>query len=63
MFVGVRSVQIAGAKIGTPYALLDLQGRVLQKGRVESANFNIAVPQSGSYLVRINRQTKRVDVK
>ena len=61
--VNFRSLQIAGAKVGTSYALLDLQGRVLQKGRVESANFNIAVPQSGSYLVRINKQTKRVDVK
>ena len=60
---GFRNVQIAGAKAGSTYALLDLQGRVLQKGRVESANFNIAVPQSGSYLVRINRQIKRVDVK
>ena len=61
--VGFRNVQIAGAKVGSAYALLDLQGRILQKGRVESANFNIAVPQSGSYLVRINKQTKRVDVK
>ena len=60
---GFRNVQIAGAKAGSTYALLDLQGRILQKGRVESANFNIAVPQSGSYLVRINKQTKRVDVK
>ena len=61
--VGFRNLQIAGAKVGSAYVLLDLQGRVLQKGRVESANFNIAVPQSGSYLVRINKQTKRVDVK
>ena len=61
--VGFRNVQIAGAKVGSAYALLDLQGRILQKGRVESANFNIAVSQSGSYLVRINKQTKRVDVK
>ena len=60
---GFRNVQIAGAKVGSTYALLDLQGRVLQKGRVESANFNIAVPQSGSYLVRINKQTTRIDVK
>ena len=63
VFVGVRSVQIAGAKIGTPYALLDMQGRVLQKGHVQFANFSISVPQSGSYLVRINKQTKRIDVK
>jgi len=61
--IGFRSVQIAGAKVGSTYALLDLQGRVLQKGRIESANFNIAVPQSGSYLVRINKQTTPVNVK
>ena len=58
-----RNIQFSAAPVGATYALLDLQGRVLQKGRVESANFNIAVPQSGSYLVRINKQTKRVDVK
>ena len=61
--VELRSMQISGVRIGSSYALLDMQGRVLQKGRVESANFSIVAPCGGRYLVRIGTQTKRVDVK
>lgn len=61
--VGLRRVQISGAKIGASYVLLDMQGRVLQKGRVESANFNVAVPNAGQYFVRIDNQIRSVNVK
>jgi hypothetical protein len=61
--VYARTIQISAAPVGSIYAILDMQGRILQKGRVESANFNIAVSQSGSYLVRIGKQTKRIDIK
>jgi hypothetical protein len=61
--VGFHSVQISGAKVGTSYALLDMQGRVLRRGRVESANFNIAVPNAGQYFVGIDNQIRRVNVK
>jgi len=40
-----------------------MQGRVMKKGRVESANFIIAMPQAGNYLIRIGGKTKRVNVK
>ena len=43
--------------------LLDMQGRVLQKGRVEIANFNIAVANAGRYFVRIGNQIRDVNVK
>ena len=61
--VGFHSVQILSAKVGTSYALLDMQGRVLRKGRIESANFNIAVPNAGRYFVRIGNQIRSVNVK
>ena len=61
--VGFHSVQISSAKVGTSYALLDMQGRVLRKGRVESANFNIAVPNAGQYFVGIDNQIRSVNVK
>lgn len=61
--VGFHSVQISGAKVGTSYALLDMQGRVLRRGRVESANFNIAVPNAGQYFVGIDNQIRSVNVK
>jgi hypothetical protein len=58
-----RSVQISAASIGSTYAILDMQGRVLLSGRVESANFNIAVPNTGNYLVRVGNVTRKVQVK
>ena len=61
--VGIRSVQISSAKIGSSYVLLDMQGRVLRKGRVESANFNIAVQNAGRYFVRIDNQIRNVNVR
>lgn len=58
-----RSIQIFAAPVGSAYAILDLQGRVLKKGRVESANFNIAMSQAGGYLIRIGNRTQRIYVK
>ena len=58
-----RNIQISAAPIGSTYAILDMQGRVLKNGRVESVNFNIAIPQAGNYLVRIGGKTQVVNVK
>lgn len=58
-----RNVQIANAKIGSVYALLDMQGRVLLKGRVGSTDFNISAPRAGAYFVRINDQIKKVNAR
>ena len=58
-----RSIQISAAPKNSTYAVLDMQGRVLLSGRVESANFNIAVPNAGSYLVRVGNVTRKVQVK
>ena len=51
------------ASVGSTYVILDMQGRVLQKDYVKSANFDVAVSRAGSYLVRIGGVTKRVIVK
>ena len=61
--VGSHSVQISGAKVGASYVLLDMQGRVLHKGRVELATFNIAVPNAGHYFVKVGTQIGNVKVK
>ena len=58
-----RDIQISAAPIGKTFALFDMQGRVLQKGYIEVASFNIVVPRSGSYFIRIGNQIKKVDVK
>ena len=58
-----RNIQVSAAPIGSAYAILDMQGRVLKNGRVESVNFNIAIQQAGNYLVRIGGKTQVVNVK
>jgi hypothetical protein len=58
-----RSIQISAAPVGSMYAIADLQGRVLKKGRVESANFNIAMPQAGIYLVRVGSELRKVTIR
>ena len=58
-----RNVQIAGAKVGSVYAILDMQGRVLKKGRVESANFNIPMAMAGNFLVRVGSRTQRISIR
>jgi hypothetical protein len=58
-----RSILVTGAPVGSAYAIFDMQVRVLQKGRVASENFNIAVPWVGGYIVRVGKQTWRIDLK
>ena len=60
--VAGRTIQVAGAQ-GAQYALLDMQGRVIRRGVLESANVSIPVNRSGNYLVRIGDRVKRVSVK
>lgn len=61
--VNSRNIQISAAPVGKAYALLDMQGRVLQKGRVDSANFSIVAPRSGSFFIRIGSQIRIVRIK
>ena len=57
------NIQISAAPIGKTYALIDMQGRILQKGNVESANFNIIAPSVGFYFIRIDNQIRKVNVR
>jgi len=61
--VNSHNILLSGAEIGKSYVLLDMQGCVLQKGRVYSANFNIAVPNAGHYFVKVGSQIRNVVVK
>ena len=57
-----RSIQVAHARVGAAYAVLDLQGGVIMQGRVGAANFNLVMPHSGAYLVRIGREVQKVSL-
>lgn len=58
-----RNLLISGAKVGELYAIFDMQGRILKKGRVESVNFNIPVALAGNYVVKIGHITQHVQIK
>ena len=58
-----RSFRIHAAPVGKPYALFDLQGKVLAKGRVESSEMTILAPRAGSFIVRIGTHTVRMNAK
>lgn len=63
VYIEARNLQISGAKIGVTYTLFDMQGRVLQGGHIKVANFNIALPQSGCYLIQVDNQIRMVNVR
>lgn len=58
-----RSIQVSGSKVGQRFAVLDMQGRVLRSGAVESPNFEVPVSNAGIYMVRVGASTQRIRVK
>jgi len=58
-----RELQVSGARVGASLVLLDLQGRVLRKFRVESVNFAFPVEHAGGYLVRIGNDVRRISIR
>ena len=63
LLVNGRTMQIAGARVGSKMEVFDLQGHRVLTGSVDAANFSVAMPRSGSYLVRIDGQTQNVNIK
>jgi hypothetical protein len=57
-----RSIQIECAVVGTPFAVLDMQGRVLQLGYIQTEHLNLTVARSGTYLVKIGSVKQLVRV-
>ncbi len=58
-----RNFQIHAAPVGKSYALFDLQGKVLARGRVESSEMTLSAPRAGSYIVRVGNRSVRVNAK
>ncbi|MBO7412640.1 MAG: hypothetical protein J6U20_03120 [Fibrobacter sp.] len=58
-----RSVLISGASVGSAYAVLDMQGSVLVKGRVDAVNFSLPINRTGTYLVNVGNQVQAVAIR
>ena len=58
-----RMVEISGLQAGEGYALLDMQGRLLQRGYANNASVTLNVTRPGRYLVRVAGQVHAVTAK
>ena len=58
-----REIQVVNARVGAAYAVLDLQGRIVKQGQIESANFAVMVERAGNYLVRIGSNLQMARLK
>ena len=50
-------------EIATKYAVMDLQGRIVRKGDIRTAETNVPVLSSGSYIVKVGLGTRRVNIR
>ncbi|MBR5411687.1 MAG: hypothetical protein IK114_01415 [Fibrobacter sp.] len=57
-----RMVEISGMPAGEGYALLDMQGRLLQRGYASGASVTLNVARPSRYLVRVAGQVKAVTI-
>ncbi len=62
MALSGQTIRIQGAKVGSFYALVDMQGRVLNSGTVSNKDFTIPVGLGGQYMLKIGDQTQVVRV-
>ena len=58
-----RMVEISGMQAGEDYALMDMQGRLLQRGFASGSVVALRVMQPGRYLIRVAGQTKAVTIR
>ena len=58
-----RMIEISGMQAGEAYALLDMQGRLLQRGYASSTSVSLNVVRSGRYLIRVAGQVKAVTIR
>ncbi|MBR2211325.1 MAG: hypothetical protein IJ896_07690 [Fibrobacter sp.] len=61
--VSENLVRITGAAAGQPFAVLDMQGRVLRSGRVPAAsNLSVYLDRPGVYLVKVGSTVRTVKI-
>ncbi|MCF0216304.1 MAG: T9SS type A sorting domain-containing protein [Fibrobacteraceae bacterium] len=58
-----QAVQISNAKVGTTYAIFDMQGKVITVGQVLGATHSVTIPTKGMYMVRVGSEMKTFSIK
>ena len=57
------NVLVSGAKVGTPYAVFNLLGHVVSRGRLEKQNQMIPLSTAGTYIVKVGNASRKVTTK
>lgn len=58
-----KQIQIYGLERETPYALFDMQGRILRRGTTLTTKVEINVSNNGSYIIKIKNHIRLVKIK
>ena len=61
--VAGRALEISGASIGKALMVFDMQGRIIANEVVTRGTHRIELARPGNYIVRVNNQSVRVNVK
>jgi hypothetical protein len=56
-------IQVLGAKVGSDYAVFNMQGKVVKAGKISGATQGISVANRGTFLVRVDGKIHSVTVK
>ena len=56
-------IQVLGARVGSDYAVFNMQGKVVKTGKISSSTQGIAVANRGTFLVRVDGKIHSVTVK
>ena len=56
-------IQVLGAKVGSDYAVFNMQGKVVKTGKISNTTQGIAVANRGTFLVRVDGKIHSVTVK
>ena len=54
---------VSGARVGTPYAVFNLLGKSIARGRISSQNQIIPVVNAGTYVVKVGKSSRSIVVK
>ena len=61
--VNGRSLEISGARVGAKISVFDLNGVVVSQGIIANGTQRVELAKPGNYIVRVNNQVQRVNVK
>ena len=56
-------IQVLGAKVGSDYAVFNMQGKVVKAGKISSTSQGVSVANRGTFLVRVDGKIHSVTVK